>query len=57
MLNQRRLSDALYEQAETALGKEPLVEFIILLGFYISVAVLLVSFGVEGPGGENPFTS
>ena len=57
MLDQRRLSDALYEQAEAALGKEPLVEFIILLGFYISVAVLLVSFDVEGPDGENPFTS
>jgi 4-carboxymuconolactone decarboxylase len=56
MLDQRRLSDALYEQAEAALGKEPLVEFIILLGFYISVAVLLVSFDVEGPGSENPFT-
>jgi 4-carboxymuconolactone decarboxylase len=57
MLDQRRLSDTLYKQAEAALGKEPLVEFIILLGFYISVAVLLVSFDVEGPGGENPFTS
>ena len=57
MLDTRKVSDALYKQAEAALGKEPLVEFIILLGFYISVAVLLVSFDVEGPGGENPFTS
>ena len=57
MLDQRRVSDTLYQQAEAALGKEPLVEFVILLGFYISVAVLLVSFDVEGPDGENPFTS
>ncbi len=55
MLDQRQLSDKLYKQAEETLGKEPLVEFIVLLGFYISVAVLLVSFNVEGPGGEDPF--
>ena len=55
MLDQRRLSDKLYKQAEETLGKAPLVEFIVLLGFYISVAVLLVSFEVEGPDGENPF--
>ena len=55
MLDQRRLSDNLYKQAEETLGKEPLVEFIVLLGFYISIAVLLVFFEVEGPDGENPF--
>ena len=55
MLDQRRLSDNLYKQAEETLGKELLVEFIVLLGFYISVAVLLVSFEVEGPDGEDPF--
>ncbi|MDG2213841.1 MAG: carboxymuconolactone decarboxylase family protein, partial [Verrucomicrobiota bacterium] len=55
MLDQRQLSDKLYKQAEEVLSKETLVEFIVLLGFYISVAVLLVSFKVEGPDGEDPF--
>jgi 4-carboxymuconolactone decarboxylase len=55
MLDQRQLSDKLYKQAEEVLSEETLVEFIVLLGFYISVAVLLVSFKVEALDGEDPF--
>lgn len=55
MLDQRQLSNKLYKQAEEALSKETLVEFIVLLGVYITVAVLLVSFEVEGPDEEDPF--
>ena len=55
MLDQRQLSNKLYKQAEEALSKETLVEFIVLLGFYITVAVLLVSFKVEGPDEDDPF--
>ena len=56
MIEKRHFSEDTYSKALATLGKETLVEFVVLLGFYISVAVLLVSFDVAGPDGINPFT-
>lgn len=56
MIEKRHFSEDTYSKALATLGKETLVEFVVLLGFYISVAVLLVSFDVAGPEDINPFT-
>lgn len=49
MLESDRLSDQTYDQALAALGEEALVELVALIGFYIMIAVFLVSFDVEVP--------
>lgn len=49
MVEQRRLGDALYERALDAFGDDGVVELVALIGFYIMIAVFLVSFEVEVP--------
>ena len=49
MVEKRRLSDALYASALDAFGEAALVELVALIGFYIMIAVFLVSFEVEVP--------
>lgn len=44
-----KLGDASYEQAVAAFGEEAMVELVALIGFYIMIAVFLVSFEVEVP--------
>jgi len=49
IVEQRELSDDYYARAVAALGEPAVVELITLIGFYIGIAVLLVSFDVEVP--------
>lgn len=49
MVDQRRLGDGLYGRALDTFGEAALVELIALIGFYIMIAVFLVSFDVEVP--------
>jgi 4-carboxymuconolactone decarboxylase len=50
----RWLSDDHYARAVTALGAPAVVELVVLIGFYISAAVLLVSYQVGIPDGAVP---
>jgi 4-carboxymuconolactone decarboxylase len=47
----RRLGDDHYARAVAALGEAALVELVALIGFYMMVAILLVSYQVELPDG------
>ena len=49
MVEQRRLGDDLYASAKDAFGDAALVELVALIGFYIMIAVFLVSFEVPVP--------
>jgi len=49
MVEARRLSDDLYAKATAAFGDAGVVELVALIGFYIMIAVFLVSFEVEVP--------
>ncbi len=49
MVEQRRLGDDLYASAIETFGKAAVVELVALIGFYIMIAVFLVSFEVEVP--------
>ena len=49
IVDARRLGDDHYARAVAALGEAAVVELVVLIGFYISVAVLLVSYQVEVP--------
>ena len=53
IVEHRRLGDDAYARAVAALGEEPVVELIALIGFYHCISVLLVSYQVEVPEG-NP---
>lgn len=51
-----RVSDATHERAEAALGEALLVELVLLLGYYSTVALLLNGFEVDVPQGQTtPF--
>jgi 4-carboxymuconolactone decarboxylase len=54
LMQRRRLSDAAYERALTALGQDQLIEFITAISFYTSVAVMLNGFDVPTPDGSVP---
>jgi 4-carboxymuconolactone decarboxylase len=54
ILEAQRLSDDHYARAVKALGEPAVVELVSLIGFYIMVAVLLVSYEVEIPDGGTP---
>ena len=54
ILEAQRLSDDRYARAVKALGEPAVVELVSLIGFYIMVAVLLVSYEVEIPDGGTP---
>lgn len=49
IVEKTKLSDGCYERAVAAFGEEAMVELIALIGFYIMIAVFLVSFDVEVP--------
>ena len=51
IVDKRRLGDDHYARAVAALGEAAVVELVALIGFYIMVAVLLVSYQVELPDG------
>jgi len=53
----RKLSDATYAQAVEVLGEQTLLDLVTIIGFYTMVAVVLVGFDVDIPGGgDNPLT-
>lgn len=52
MVEQRRLGDALYARAKETFGDAGVVELVALIGFYIMIAVFLVTFEVEVPDAE-----
>ncbi len=49
MVEKRQLGDALYASAMDAFGDAALVELVALIGFYVMIAVFLVSFEVAVP--------
>ncbi|MBT5458527.1 MAG: hypothetical protein HOK82_18135 [Rhodospirillaceae bacterium] len=49
ILENSKLSDQTYDRAVTAFGEEAMVELVALIGFYIMIAVFLVSFDVDVP--------
>lgn len=49
IIEKRKLSDALYASAKKTFGDAALVELIALIGFYVMIAVFLVTFEVEVP--------
>jgi 4-carboxymuconolactone decarboxylase len=49
IVERRRLGDEHYARAVAALGEPAVVELVALIGFYIGIAVFLVSFDVEVP--------
>lgn len=51
LIDRRSLDDAEYAAAVAALGKRTLLELVVLLGWYDSVATQLAVFGVEPPSG------
>ena len=54
MLDERQVSDTLYGDTLAALGEPPLVELVVLLGYYSLISMLLVGFQVPVPDGEEP---
>jgi 4-carboxymuconolactone decarboxylase len=54
LLDQGRVSDALYDDTTAALGEAALVELVVLLGYYSLISMLLVTFQVALPEGEIP---
>ena len=53
ILDSRTLGDELYARATKSLGDQALIELITVIGWYIAVAVLVVSFQLAAPG-ANP---
>lgn len=51
MLETRALSDATYAEAVRLLGEQTVVDLITTIGFYVMVAIVLVGFRVDIPGG------
>ena len=49
MVEQRQLGETLYARALERFGESALVELVALIGFYIMIAVFLVSFDVDVP--------
>ncbi len=54
LLDEQQVSDQLYEDTVAALGEAPLVELVVLLGYYSLISMLLVGFQVPIPDGEPP---
>jgi 4-carboxymuconolactone decarboxylase len=54
LLDERRVSDALYRDSVAALGEAGLVELVVLLGYYSLISMILVGFEVPVPDGESP---
>jgi len=52
MAETRQLSDANYQRAFNHFGKEAMVEFAALVGFYHTVSIVLNTFQVEAPEGD-----
>ena len=52
MVERRRLGEIHYARAVAALGEPAVVELVALIGFYVMVALFLVSFEVEVPDPE-----
>ena len=55
MHENRRLSDETYAKAEAALGQQPLVDLIGILGYYTLISMTLNAFNVPTPDGSKPF--
>ena len=51
----RRLSDETYAKAEAALGQQPLVDLIGILGYYTLISMTLNAFNVPTPDGSTPW--
>jgi 4-carboxymuconolactone decarboxylase len=54
LLDERRVSDALYRETLDALGEATLVELVVLLGYYSLISMILAGFEVPVPDGEAP---
>ncbi len=51
----RQLSDETYVKAEAALGRQPLVDLIGILGYYTLISMTLNAFDVPTPDDSKPF--
>lgn len=56
LMQDHKVSDATYQQAEQALGLPLLIELISVIGFYTMVAVVLNGFEAPVPGGSLPLS-
>lgn len=54
LLDDRRIADALYDEAVERIGETALVELVVLVGYYSLISMILVSFQVSIPEGETP---
>jgi 4-carboxymuconolactone decarboxylase len=54
LMDKRALSDATYARAVALLGEDQTVGLVTVIGFFAMVAVVLVAFEVEAPGGARP---
>jgi 4-carboxymuconolactone decarboxylase len=54
LLDEKRVSDALYRDTVVAIGEPAVVELVLLLGYYSLISMLLVSFEIPVPDGESP---
>lgn len=50
LLENRNVSDGTCETARDIPGEQTLLDLVTIIGFYVMVALLLVTFGVEIPG-------
>ncbi len=50
----KRVSDATYDAAEAALGRETVIELVTIATFYAMIAMVLVTFEAPVPGGKLP---
>lgn len=56
LMQDHKVSDATYQEAEQALGLPLLIELISVIGFYTMVAVVLKGFEAPVPGGSLPLS-
>ena len=50
LLENRNVSDGTYESARDILGEQALLDLVTIIGFYVMVALVLVTFEDEIPG-------
>jgi 4-carboxymuconolactone decarboxylase len=54
LYREHRLTDELYRRAEETLGRQGLVELVVLAGYYGLIGFVLNAFDVELPAGRTP---
>ena len=55
LLENRNVSDGTYESAREILGEQTLLDLVTIIGFYVMVALVLVTFEVEIPGDHEKY--